>query len=145
MNTMSSSESIGLRTFTGDSEDAKEYRRWRTWVTNKILTLGDKVSDNAKGAYVYTLLAGKALKRVEHLQPSTYQKTGGEKVIFELLDQRLPQKDQSDEMSEVLTEVFQLRAHDGETLKAWVSRATEVFDRVQSKVNVSFPKKLEDG
>ena len=141
MNAMSSSsESTGLRTFSGDTEDAKEYRRWRTWVTNKILTLGDKMPDNAKGAYVYTLLAGKVVECVEHLEASAYQKAGGEKVIFELLDQRFPQKDQSDEMSEILTEVFQLRAHEGETLKAWVSRATELFDRVHRKVNVSFPE-----
>ena len=141
MNAMSSSnESTGLRTFSGDTEDAKEYKRWRTWVTNKILTLGDKVPDNAKGAYVYTLLAGKALECVEHLEQSAYQKAGGEKIIFELLDQRFPQKDQSDEMSEALTEVFQLRAHEGESLKAWVSRATELFDRVKRKVNVAFPE-----
>ena len=136
----SANESTGLRTFSGDTEDAKEYKRWRTWVTNKILTLGDKVPDNAKGAYVYTLLAGKALECVEHLEQSAYQKAGGEKIIFELLDQRFPQKDQSDEMSEALTEVFQLRAHEGESLKAWVSRATELFDRVKRKVNVAFPE-----
>lgn len=142
MNAMasSSSESTGLRTFSGDSEDSREYKRWRTWVTNKMLTLGEKMPDNAKGAYVYTLLAGKALECVEHLEPSVYQKTGGEKALFDLLDQRFPQKDQSDVMSEILTEVFQLRAHEGESLKAWVSRATELFDRVQRKVNVSFPE-----
>ncbi|CAK9009348.1 unnamed protein product [Durusdinium trenchii] len=141
MNAISSSnESTGLRTFSGDTEDAKEYKRWRTWVTNKILTLGDKVPDHAKGAYVYTLLAGKALECVEHLEQSAYQKAGGEKIIFELLDQRFPQKDHSDEMSEALTEVFQLRAREGESLKAWVSRATELFDRVKRKVNVAFPE-----
>lgn len=96
--------------------------------------------DNARGACVYTLLSGKALECVEHLEPSSYQKAGGEKVLFDLLDQRFPQRDQSDEMSEVLTEVFQLKAQEGESLKAWVSRATELFYRVQRKVNVSFPE-----
>lgn len=122
MNAMSSSaESTGLRTFSGDTEDAKEYRRWRTWVVNKMLT-------------------GKALECAEHLEPTSYHRSGGERVIFDILDQRFPQNDQSDEMSDILTEVFQLRAHDGEWLKAWVSRATELFDRVQRKVNVSFPE-----
>ena len=106
----------------------------------KSSLLATRIPDNAKGAYVYTLLSGKALECVEHLEQSAYQKAGGEKIIFELLDQCFPQKDQSDEMSEALTEVFQLRAHEGESLKAWISRATELFDRVQRKVNVAFPE-----
>lgn len=43
-------------------------------------------------------------------------------------------------MSEVLTEIFSLRATPGETLKAWISRASELFDRCQRKVSVSFPE-----
>ena len=136
----SSSDSTGLRSFSGDSEDAKEYKRWKVWVSNKLLTVADKVPEHARGAYVYTLLSGKALECVEHLDPSSYQKKDGEKILFERLDQRFPQKDASDEMSEVLTEVFAVKAHEGESLKAWISRATELFERCQRKVNVNFPE-----
>ena len=136
----STSDSTGLRSFSGDSEDAKEYKRWKVWVSNKLLTIADKVPEHARGAYVYTLLSGKALECVEHLDPSSYQKKDGEKIIFERLDQRFPQKDASDEMSEVLTEVFAVKSHEGESLKAWISRATELFDRCQRKVNVNFPE-----
>ena len=79
----------------------------------------------------------------EHLEPSTYQRKDGEKALFELLDQRFPEnpeKDASDEMSEVLTEVFALRATEGESLKAWIARATELFDKCQRKVSVNFPE-----
>ena len=38
------------RMFSGNGEDAKEYRRWKTWVINKLLTLGDKISKEARGA-----------------------------------------------------------------------------------------------
>ena len=128
------------RVFTGDDEDAKEYRRWKIWTANKLLTLSDKVPATARGAYVYTLLGGKALEAVEHLEPSSYQKEGGEKVLFELLDRRFPQKEASDELSENLTRIFELRAHEGESLKSWVSRASEAFDNLQRKTNVSFPE-----
>ena len=65
---------------------------------------------------MYTLLAGKALDCIEHLETSEYQEEGGEQVIFQLLDSRFPQKDSSDEMSEVLAAVFNLRALEGESL-----------------------------
>ena len=136
----SSSEATGLRSFSGDSEDAKEYKRWKTWVSNKILTLSDKMPKEARGAYVYTLLSGKALECVEHLEPEAYQRADGETVLFKLLDQRFPQKDSSDEMSEILTEVFNLRVQEGETLKAWISRASEVFEKCSRRANVSFPE-----
>ena len=142
MASSSSVEATG-RVFTGDTEDALEYKRWKTWILNKLLTLESKVPEAARGAYVYTLLGGKALDCIEHLDPSEYQKSGGEKVILDLLDRRFPQKDSSDEMSETLTAVFGLRAAEGETLKVWISRAGELFDnfdRCQRKCKVSFPE-----
>ena len=78
----SSADTTGFKMFSGGLEDAKEYRRWKVWVTNKLLTLSDKVPETARGAYVYTLLAGKALECVEHLDPATYQKKEGEKVLW---------------------------------------------------------------
>ena len=142
MSAASSSADAGghVRMFSGDNEDAKEYKRWKTWVANKLLTLSDKVPKEAHGAYVYTLLSGKALECVEHLDPAEYQKEDGQAVLFKLLDQRFPQKDNTDEMAEVLSAVFSLKATEGESLKTWVSRASELFDRCQRKCNVSFPE-----
>ena len=56
----------------------------------------------AKGAYVFTLLSAKALECVGHL----------ELACQKLLDARLPQKEVTDEMSEI----FNLRAHEGGSL-----------------------------
>ena len=128
------------RVFSGDDEDSREYKRWKIWITNKMLTLSDKVPASAKGAYVYTMLSGKALEAVEHLEPSAYQKEKGEQVIFDLLDKRFPQKEATDELSENLTSIFGMKASDGEGLKAWISRASEAFDRLQRKTGVSFPE-----
>eukprot|EP00435_Cladocopium_sp_Y103_P044898 s702_g12.t1 len=139
----SSSADGPAKSFSGDSEDGREYKRWKTWVTNKLLTLDAKVPAKARGAYVYTLLTGRALECVEHLDPTEYQVEDGELKLFKLLDERFPQKDASDEMSEALTEVFNLRAAEGETLKVWISRATELFDRCHRKCGVSFPEEAK--
>ena len=130
--TSTSSEGQGglLRFFSGDSEDTKEYRRWKVWVQNKLLTL-DKLPATAKGAYIYTLLSGKALECVEHLDPARYQVENGEDVLWALLD--FPQKDKTDELGDALGKVFQLRSNDGESLKAWIARATEVFDNCERR------------
>ena len=49
---------------------------------------------------------------------------GGKLLLFKTLDGRFPQRDQSDETSEVLTEIFSLKAAEGEGVKFWLSRAT---------------------
>ena len=64
------------------------------WCMNKFLVM-DKLRKEARGSFVWTLLQGKALEIVEHLKESEYQKEGGEKVIFALLDQRWPERERS--------------------------------------------------
>ena len=135
-----SATDVAPKVFSGETEDAREYKRWKTWVSNKLLTLDTKVPEAARGAYVYTLLSGKALESIEHLEPAEYQKKGGEQVIFQILDARFPQKDVSDEMSETLTAVFGLRAQEGESLKVWIARAGELFDSCHRKCKVTFPE-----
>ena len=127
-----------IRYFSGESEDALEYKRWRNWVANKLLTL-DKLPKEAYGPYIYTLLSGKALECVEHLDTADYQKSGGDQVLLQLLDSRFPQKEKTDVMGETLGEVFNLRSKPNEPLKAWVARATELFDRCERKCGVKFP------
>ena len=127
-----------MRTFSGENEDGKEYRRWRLWVANKLLTL-DKLAVEARGAYVFTLLSGKALEAVEHVPPGDYQKKDGEQVLFGILDRRFPDKDSSDELAETLNDVFAMRVKDGESLRQWISRSTELFDKCERKANCKFP------
>ena len=127
------------RMFSGNYEDPKEYKRWKAWVSSKLLTLSSKMPAEAKGAFIYTCLSGKALEAIERLEPAQFHKEGGDQVILGLLDKRFPEKDASDEMSESLTDIFNLKAAEGETLKRWISRASEAFDKLQRKTNVSFP------
>ena len=112
--------------FSGDNEDSEEYRRFKVWCTNKMMTM-EKLPAKARGAYVYTLLGGKALECIEHLSMEDYHIEQGDEVIWKLLDQRFPVKGKTDELGELLTEVFQLRFKENESLKAWVARASELF------------------
>ena len=88
----------GLRIFSGESEDRKEYWRWKLWISNKLVTL-DKLPQEAYGSYLFTCLSGKALETVEHLEPSAFQKTGGEEILLDLLDKKFPEKEKSDELT----------------------------------------------
>ena len=99
-----------------------------------------KLPANARGSFIWTLLQGRALEVVEHLKPEEYQKANGDAVLFKLLDQRWPQKDRADEIGEHVSEVFLLRPTENETVRAWCSRAREVFGRCQRKASVSFPE-----
>ena len=138
--TLSTSDgSGGIRYFSGESEDYKEYRRWKLWLSSKFKTL-DKLKADAGGPYLFTCLSGKALETVEHVDPAEYQKDGSEQVLLRLLDARFPERDQKDELAEVLNEVFSLRATEGRSLRAWGSQATDLFDRCERKGGVKFPE-----
>ena len=127
------------KTLVKQSEDYKEYRRWKLWLSHKFKTL-DKLQADARGPYRFTRLSGKALETVEHVDPAEYQQDGGEQVLLRLLDARFPERDQTDELAEVLNEVFSMRATENEILRAWVSRATDLFDRCERKGGVKFPE-----
>lgn len=124
--------------FSGESEDTQEFKRFRTWCKNKMLTM-DKLSKEARGPFVYTLLTGKALECVEHVPPEDYQVTNGDEVLWKLLETRFPQKDSTDELGDMMTQVFSMRSQDGETLKSWVARTSDLFERCARKTGVSFP------
>ena len=80
-----------------------------------------------------TLLTGKAYEAVEHLEFADYHKKDGDEIIWKLLDARFPKLEVVDELAETLNEVFTLRAKEGETMKQWTARATELFDRCSRK------------
>ena len=146
MTSQASSSSTGdfgaVRVFSGEAEDSREYKRWKTWCMNKMLTM-EKLGETARGAFIMTLLTGKAYETIEHLEPSEYQKKDGDQVIWKLLDARFPKQDTVDELNETLTDVFGLRAREGETMKQWAARATELFDRCSRKAGVSFPEEAK--
>ena len=83
------------------------------------------------------------MEAVEHLEPSTYQREGGDQEILKLLDKRFPEKEKTDEMAEIMGEIFSLRARDGETIRQWLSRSLELFERCERKTGVKFPSEVQ--
>ena len=132
----------GHRIFSGETEDYLEYKRWKLWISNKLRTM-DKLTKENYGSYIFTCLSGKALESVEHLDPETYQKEGGDRVLLDILDHRFPEKEQTDEMAEILSQIFTLRAKEGESLRQWISRSTELFNKCERKTGVKFPPEAQ--
>jgi hypothetical protein len=127
-----------VKRFAGEDEDGKAYERWKTWAKNKMSIAKDLKSEQ-KGPWIHTLLDGKALESIEHLPFEAYFKEEGDVVLWTLLDKRFPVKDRTDEMVDVLTEVFRLTAAPEETVKAWTSRARETLEKCKRKSGVDFP------
>lgn len=124
-------EDRSLRRFNGEDEEAgKVLKRWKMWCMAKLLTMKDMTSKN-RGAWIYTLLDGKALECCEHLTLDDLTSEQGERNLWDLLEQRFPEKEPLDLMGESLGEVFGLAAKDGESSKDWTSRVKDVFDRCE--------------
>ena len=64
-------------------------------------------------------------------------------MLWTLLDARFPQQDKVDELAELLGEVFTMQSKDGETMKQWVARSSELLDRCHRKTGVQFPDEAE--
>lgn len=55
------------------------------------------------------------------------------------MDKRFPQLEVVDELGEILGQVFGLRSLEGESMKQWTARASELFDKCHRKTGVQFP------
>ena len=64
-----------LRYFSGEDCDWREYRRWKLWAVNRMRTM-DKLAEDSRGSFLWTLLQGPALEVVEHLKEEEYHKAG---------------------------------------------------------------------
>ncbi|CAE7581948.1 GIP, partial [Symbiodinium necroappetens] len=113
-------------------------RKWRQWVQAKMYTM-EKLTAKQQGPFLYTLLDGKALEAVEHLELSSIQVDDGADKILKILQERFPEKEAHDQMGEALGEVFGLAAREGETVQQWTARVAEVFTKCHRKADVKFP------
>ena len=128
-----------LRRFSGDEDDAgKQLKRWKLWCQAKMMTVKD-LQKTQRGPWVYTLLEGSALESVEHLTLTDLSAENGEDKVWQVLQDRFPEKESADLLGESLGEVFGLAAKDGEGTKEWVARVKDVFDRCQRRAGIDFP------
>ena len=134
----SSDGSAGMKRFSGESLDPKEYRRWRLWALAKLASMKD-MQPGQRGPFIFCLLDGLALETVEHLTLDKMREENGDKHIWAALDERFPDKLAHDHLAECLKEVFELQAVEGESIAAWCSRVQEAFSKCRRKVAVDFP------
>ena len=135
-----SNDERSLKRFSGEDPDdaGKQLRKWRNWAEAKMYTLKD-LSLKQQGAWLYTLLDGKALEAVEHLTLTELQKEDGAETLWKILTARFPEKESEDQMGEALGEVFGLSARDNENMQQWSARVQEVFQKCLRKARVEFP------
>ncbi|CAE7233864.1 GIP [Symbiodinium natans] len=136
---MSGADERSLKRFNGEEDDpGRQLRRWRAWAEAKMYTM-DKLTNKQQGPFLYTLLDGKALEAVEHLELSSLQVEDGASKILAVLKERFPEKEAHDQMGEALGEVFGLAARENETVQQWTARVAEVFTKCHRKADVKFP------
>ena len=138
-----SSDDKGVKRFNGEDDDpGKQLKKWTAWAKAKMFTMKD-LSAKQRGPWLFTLLEGKALEAVEHLEFEDLSKEEGEQALWNALKKRFPEKEPHDQMGEALGEVFGLCAHDGETSQQWTARVQEVFLKCTRKASVSFPAEAQ--
>ena len=140
---MASTDDRGLKRFNGEEDDpGRQLRKWRSWAMAKMYTM-EKLTAKQQGPFLYTLLDGKALEALEHLELEKLQVENGAQVVLEILRERFPEKEAHDQMGEALGEVFGLAAREGESVQQWTARVVEVFTKCRRKAEVAFPSQAQ--
>jgi len=90
---MASSSDQGLKRFGGEEEDpGKQLKKWRTWALAKMMTFKD-FKKESRGPWLLTLLDGKAWDAVEHLSLTELATADGERMLWETLSDRFPDRE----------------------------------------------------
>ena len=99
----------------------------------------DKLSEEARGSFIWTLLHGRALEVVEHVVglPGQGRRQGD---LRPFRPARWPELDRTDEIGENIASVYSLKAKEGESLRQWCARARECFNKRARKTGVKFPE-----
>ena len=84
------------------------------------------------------MLDGDARTAVEHLEFAEFANDGGENLVFNILEDRYPDKDPIDRVGRVLFDVFEVSAREGERLSEWSATAESVFHACQRDAGIAF-------
>lgn len=57
-------------------------------------------------------------------------------MLWNILNQRFPQKENADELDEILGAVLSLHVKEGEIMKMWAARSPELFERSARQVSI---------
>ena len=129
-----------VKRFSGKGADAAEdYRRWRRWSRAYLVTQRARgLTPESVGSLLYTLLDDIALKSVDGIDFDRMEETGGEHLLYDLLDERFPEQEAHDKIGAALDSVFGLHIDKGERMAEFTGRCKEVFD-VAEREGIPFP------
>jgi hypothetical protein len=129
-----------VKRFSGKGVDAAEdYRRWRRWSRAYLVTQRARgLTPESVGSLLYTLLDDIALKSVDGIDFDNLEETGGEHLLYDLLDERFPEQEAHDKIGAALDSVFALHIDKGEKMAEFTGRCKEVFD-VAEREGIPFP------
>ena len=137
---MDSQSSGSVRRFNGDGPKASaEYKVWKKWA--KAWMVGQTargVPVEALGPILFTLLDGTAAAVLEDVDIEELNKTGGEKVLLNLLDKRYPEPDKQDQIGAVLDEAFSIRMTRSERTADYTGRVQAMFQKAE-RAEVKLP------
>lgn len=117
------------------------YKRWRRRAALSLLSLPSTYGAAKLGPKL-EYLGGEAELAVEHLKIEDLAKEGGEKKIFEVLDERYKPLEK-DDMNEALKEFFfEVQIKPGEAMKSFITRLA-TSHRKLAEQGVSLPKEVQ--
>lgn len=106
-----------VRRFSGDGQDPqKDYKLWKRWSRAYLAVQRARGTDESVfGAMLFTMLDGTALRAFDATNMDELEQTGGQDLIYQVLDDRFPEEAVHDRLGEVLDKVFDLKVEKGES------------------------------
>ena len=125
-----------------DGSDPSLYKRWRRRAALSLISLPSTYGAAKLGPKLMEYLSGEAELAVEHLKIEDLAKDGGEKKIFEVLDERYKPLEK-DDMNDALKEFFfEVQIKPGEAMKSFITRLA-TSHRKLAEQGVSLPSEVQ--
>ena len=125
-----------------DGSDPSLYKRWRRRAALSLISLPSTYGSTKLGPKLMEYLGGEAELAVEHLKIEDLAREGGEKRIFEVLDERYKPLEK-DDMNDALKEFFfDVQIKPGEAMKSFITRLA-TSHRKLAEQGVSLPKEVQ--
>ena len=86
-----------VKRFAGEGDEPQEYKQWKKWALSHMATKPG-LTPEGRGPFLYTLLDGTALDTIDHVEFSEYSVSGGDDILWALLDDQYPETEEQDEV-----------------------------------------------
>ena len=84
-----------------------DYKSWKKWAKARLIVeRGRNQKEETYGPLLYTLSDGVAADALEHVELDELAVAGGEEKLFEVLDERFPEREAADRVGDGLESVL---------------------------------------